>query len=129
MNDHDQPAAPESSQTLAMMVQLWLGLLVFGVLNFCVQLGLSSSGLSSWISSIIALAVVIFAALGFRRRMLAAGSAVGYVLLAIVSGGACVGFSTYIPNVFNGFFLYILALVLGVIGLGALSIIESKRPG
>jgi len=134
MTNQDQPAGTGSQPptVLSLLLRVWLGMLVFGILNLPLILllsgmsGSTSAGLAS--AALFALLVGVVAALpalvfGWRSpgwRAFAAGMLVGYVVMTIVSSGAC----TMLPNAagsgdgaLTAALLYPLALFVFIVAL------------
>jgi hypothetical protein len=143
VSDNGAPAGanrPPNRVSLELLVRLWLGILAFGVLNLPLILLADNIGSSLDTSSRTLTQALIFtfsvaaiaavAGLVLRWRRITAGFLLGYVLMTIVSGGACtllVQGGSFEGGLLAGFFLYPLAVVLLAIGLGIAGLINSRR--
>jgi hypothetical protein len=131
---------PPQRVTVQLLVRLWLGILAFGLLNLPLillsdnivsMLGTSSRELTQAVVftlSVAAIAALAGLVLGWRR--LAAGFLAGYVLMTIVSGGACtllVQGGGFEGGLIYGLLLYPLAVLLFGIGLGIAALVAGRR--
>jgi hypothetical protein len=134
------PSQPQPATTLALLVRLWLGVLAFGLLNlpfiFLADSVTSGSDTSSrrltqvivFTLSVALVAALCWFALGWRR--FTAGFLAGYVLMTIMSGGACtllVQGSGFEGGLFTGVVLYPLAVLLFGIGLGIAALVARRQ--
>lgn len=128
---NEDPPSPPPPQTARKTPlnwgALWLGLLLFGGIDFAVFLYLLDSGTAA---ALILIGIVVFiAGLSFVAglRSFAAGVAGGYVLMTVVSGGACTLMFTD-PLVEGdpliGLFLY--GLAIAVFGVAAVVYLVSR---
>jgi len=145
MTNQDRPAGAGSQQpptALGLLLRVWLGMLIFGILNLPLilllsgMLGGTSAGLAS--AALFALLVGVVAALpalafGWRSpgwRAYAAGMLVGYVVMTIVSSGACTMLPTAAGSengALTAVFLYPLALFLFIVALGIAGLVVAWR--
>ena len=143
MSDDSTPAGPSQPHpraSLALLVRLWLGILAFGLLDLpfifladsiTSSLDTSSRTLTQLIVftlSVALVAALCWFVLGWRR--FTAGFLAGYVLMTIVSGGACTllvqggGFES---GLITGLLLYPLAVLLFGIGLAIAALVGRRR--
>jgi hypothetical protein len=145
MSKGDLPAGASSAQmptARGLLLRVWLGMLVFGSINLPLILLLSSvvgnttPGLAS--AAVFALLVGVVAALpalvfGWRSsgwRAYAAGVLAGYVLMTIMSSGACTMLPTAAGSgegALTAVFLYPLALIVFIVALGIAEGVAARR--
>ena len=132
--------APDPQQTpitLGAVWRMWLTMVVFGVVNFLVIIGISSvvvgiiAGLV-YLAVIAALAALIYK--GFGWRYVALGLLAGYLLMTLCSAGVCTLINPnggIIGNADNGavagFFIYPAALFIFFVALVIASIVAEAR--
>jgi hypothetical protein len=145
MTNQDQPAGTGSQPpptVLSLLLRVWLGMLIFGIVNLPLILllsgifGSTTPGLAS--AALFALLVGVVAILpallfGWRSpswRAYAAGMLVGYVVMTIVSNGDCTMLPTaagFGDGMLSALFLYPLALFLFIVALGIAGFVMARR--
>lgn len=136
MTTPSAPAAPEPQRTpvtVGALWRLWATMLVFGMVNLGVIIGISSIQ-NGIVGGLVYLAVVIvLAALayaGLHWRYIALGLLAGYVLMTICSAGVCTLLnptSSGDQGAIYGLIIYPLALAIFFVALVIASIVAANR--